>query len=75
MTRLPVNASSETIARRIAVDAAATLPPKGFYMTVGELIDTETPARPFDKVALQEQNVPADRLSTYVFEAETGRDR
>jgi hypothetical protein len=74
MTRLPVNASSESMARRIASVAAATLPPEGYFMTVGEIVETESPARPFAKVALQEQNVPAERLSTYLFEVETGRD-
>jgi hypothetical protein len=71
--KLPVNASSESMARRIATDAAATLPPIGFFMTVGEVVEVESPARAFAKVALQEQNVPAERLSTYVFEVETGK--
>lgn len=71
--QLPVNASSESIARRIAFDAAAKLPPKGFALDIGELIDIERPARPFDRVALQEQNVPATDLATFVFEATTRR--
>ena len=69
MPLLPVNAVDETTARSIAEDAAANVAPQGYTLTVGDLVEVEETARPFNKVALDQTTVSASTMKTYVFDA------
>lgn len=73
MPLLPVNAVDETTARSIAEDAAANVAPQGYTLTVGDLVEVEETARPFNKVALEQANAPASTMKTFVFNAEVNR--
>lgn len=68
-SKLPINATSEANAERIARDLFATQAPEGITLTALSLDEVEPVLRPFSRVAAAETGATA----TYVFTVEYSR--